>query len=150
MIAGSICPWALSAQRSGRVRICSSEATEPEEVLLDLLEEAEALPCAAESSTTLLVCPYVPHKQLSSCRGSEVKAWEAYEAFRDFYEEDLAGGNVFLEELGMKVVAFHPKYLKHFGGFGPSRWPHEVLLCSSWGPHLGGQRWQGRELHGAQ
>ena len=71
------------------------------------------MPPGAAETTTLLVCPYV------RCFGTwmilvcEVKAWEAYEAFRDFYEDELVG-NIFLEELGMKIVAFHP-YLKPFG-----------------------------------
>ncbi|CAJ1429044.1 unnamed protein product [Effrenium voratum] len=104
VLQGNYCPWAKPAQKRRGIRIVSSTETEPEEVFEDLLDEAEGLPMGpadeGEPSTTLLVCPYV-------------EEWKSYGPFRDFYEEDLLGGSVLLDDFDMKVIAFHPEYLKY-------------------------------------
>lgn len=105
VIAKDFCPWAKPAKKKDHIRIVSSTARASEAVLGDLLDEAEALPLVAsgetgETTTTLLVCPYV-------------EEWKAFGPFRDFYEEDLEGGSTFLEDFDMKIVAFHPEYLKY-------------------------------------
>ncbi|CAK9019251.1 unnamed protein product [Durusdinium trenchii] len=105
VIGRDFCPWAKPAQKRKHVRIVTSTGVDPEDVLEDLLDEAEALPeksaCRkGEKTTTLLVCPHV-------------KEWEDYGPFRDFYEEDLEAGDTFVHEFNMKIIAFHPKFLKY-------------------------------------
>lgn len=104
VIGRGFCPWARPAEKRRNIRIVESTGKDPEEVIFDLLAEAEALPEGTgfdgEATTTLVVCPYV-------------EEWKEYGPFRDFYEEELEGGSGFLEEFDMKVIAFHPKYLRY-------------------------------------
>eukprot|EP00438_Fugacium_kawagutii_P032600 Skav233145 [mRNA] locus=scaffold1669:42094:66418:+ [translate_table: standard] len=110
-----VCAICAAPRKKDHIRIVSTTARDSEEVLEDLLDEAEALPMTAtgadgEKTTTLLVCPFV-------------EEWKSFGAFRDFYEIDLEGGSTFLEEFDMKIlgcgygmtpiVAFHPEYLKY-------------------------------------
>ncbi|CAE7538046.1 unnamed protein product, partial [Symbiodinium pilosum] len=104
VIGRTFCPWARPADKRRNIRIVESSGKDADEVIFDLLSEAEALPdgpgADGQATTTLVVCPYV-------------EEWKEYPAFRDFYEEELEGGSGFLEEFDMKIIAFHPKYLRY-------------------------------------
>eukprot|EP00930_Biecheleria_cincta_P027580 TRINITY_DN19348_c0_g1_i1.p1 TRINITY_DN19348_c0_g1~~TRINITY_DN19348_c0_g1_i1.p1 ORF type:complete len:203 (+),score=38.92 TRINITY_DN19348_c0_g1_i1:475-1083(+) len=50
-----------------------------------------------EATTTLLICPHVAD-------------WAEYEPFSRFFAEELDDGIALQDELGVKVVAFHPRY----------------------------------------
>eukprot|EP00439_Symbiodinium_sp_Y106_P048573 s2217_g6.t1 len=128
VIGRGFCPWARPAEKRRNIRIVESTGKDPEEVIFDLLAEAEALPEGTgfdgEATTTLVVCPYVEdwgryqqHARSEAggydMHGYLLVEWKEYGPFRDFYEEELEGGSGFLEEFDMKVIAFHPKYLRY-------------------------------------
>ncbi|OLP74325.1 hypothetical protein AK812_SmicGene46168, partial [Symbiodinium microadriaticum] len=73
------------AEKRRNIRIVESTGKDPDEVIFDLLAEAEALPEGpgfdGGATTTLVVCPYV-------------EEWKEYGPFRDFYEEELEGGSM--------------------------------------------------------
>lgn len=52
-----LCPFAASPLRAGTVRLVGSRAAEPEEVLAEVLLEAEGLRTGGAGTTTLLVLP---------------------------------------------------------------------------------------------
>ncbi|OLQ11993.1 hypothetical protein AK812_SmicGene4142 [Symbiodinium microadriaticum] len=81
VIGRGFCPWARPAEKRRNIRIVESTGKDPDEVIFDLLAEAEALPEGPgfDGGATLL--------------------------------GKLGSG--FLEEFDMKVIAFHPKYLRY-------------------------------------
>lgn len=103
MIIGmGLCPWAKPANEAGGIRIVTSSASTPQEVLEDLQREAKKLqgwlpePQAGSPVTTLLVCP-------------SVEEWRDFENFDAFREEILLNGEVLTEEFQCKIVCFHPR-----------------------------------------
>jgi len=102
ILGQNFCPWAKPAQERSGIRLITSTAMRPEQVLEDLLSEAELLPmnsegAEGEATTTLLICPHV-------------EDWSEYEPFSRFFAEELDDGAALQDELGIKVDAFHPKY----------------------------------------
>ncbi len=97
VIGLNLCPFAKSVQVKGQVRIVVTDAKDAEALLVDLLEELQALydanPDAIE--TTLLVHPYV------------------LEDFLD-YNDFLDVADAAVSELGLdgeiQVASFHPDY----------------------------------------
>eukprot|EP00439_Symbiodinium_sp_Y106_P059916 s348_g8.t2 len=102
VIGMNLCPWAGKADESGGIRVVTSLGSAPAEVLKDLQREAAALPCEPRArpgaaTTSLVVCPHV-------------KAWQEFEPFAEFFGETLKNGVAFEDDLGVKLVAFHPQF----------------------------------------
>jgi len=101
VIGLSFCPWAKPVDEAGGIRIVTSTAETCKGVLETLRAEAERLPRGAaeegEATTTLIVCPGVGD-------------FDDFEQFQIFFSEQLKEGNLFAQEFGLKVVAFHPGY----------------------------------------
>lgn len=102
VIGMNLCPWAGKTDESGGIRVVTSLGSAPSEVLEDLQREASALPCEPNArpgaaTTILVVCPHV-------------KAWQEFEPFAEFFGETLKNGVAFEEDLGVKLVAFHPQF----------------------------------------
>ena len=119
VIGLNLCPFAKAPQSRGRVRYVVSEATEPEALRRDLLDELRALSeaPAEQIETTLLIAPQV------------LQDFDDYNAF-------LADADGAVAELRLRgvvqVASFHPQY--RFTGSGPddlgnatNRSPHPVL-----------------------
>jgi len=119
VIGLNLCPFARAVHGKGQIRWVESAATQPRELLADLVAELKALAAADPEAvdTTLLVCPRVLHDFLD---------------FNDFL--DVADGA--LEDLGLdgtlQVAAFHPQF--QFDGTAPddpgnfsNRSPHATL-----------------------
>lgn len=107
VIGLQICPWARPAKEARRLRVVSSTAITEDEVLADLLQEAQKLPqedhfesTEGVVTTTLLVCPHV-------------SAWKDFDAFYAYFVNELGEGEALAESLGLTVVAFHPDYSVH-------------------------------------
>eukprot|EP00913_Durusdinium_trenchii_P001193 g1097.t1 len=102
IIGKNFCPWAKSVDDDGGIRVVTSLSSTEDGVLEDLQLEAEMLPTAdvprGVASTTLVVCPYV-------------NAWSDFTAFNDFYGRVLENRVLFEEELGIKLVGFHPAFV---------------------------------------
>eukprot|EP00929_Paragymnodinium_shiwhaense_P107188 TRINITY_DN73253_c0_g1_i2.p1 TRINITY_DN73253_c0_g1~~TRINITY_DN73253_c0_g1_i2.p1 ORF type:complete len:347 (-),score=69.76 TRINITY_DN73253_c0_g1_i2:325-1365(-) len=100
MVVGmDFCPWAAPADEAGGLRLVASTAACEEDVLRDLASEANLLAEQPDSqaSTTLVVC-------------SGVEKWTDFEAFEEFYREELQNGYALCDLYDMKIVAFHPKF----------------------------------------
>lgn len=103
VIGLGFCPWAAPAAEAKGIRVVTSTATSSQEVLADLADEARELWTAEKASTTLVVCP-------------AVEAWKSFPHFHAFVSWHLDGGFA-LEELGVKVVPFHPQFALRSEGF---------------------------------
>lgn len=104
VIGLGFCPWAQTASRKRGIRVVSSSATSEEGVLTDLRIEAGRLskelnPPVDTPTTTLLVCPHVA-------------SWQSFNSFQDFFVDTLDNGDALAEEFGLKLVSFHPDYVK--------------------------------------
>ena len=97
VIGLGLCPWAAKG-----ARVVTSKARSSVEVLEDLQVEAKEL-WQGESTTSLVVCPHV-------------EAWQSFVHFHAFYTWHLDNG-FGLQELGVKVVPFHPKFALRSKGF---------------------------------
>ncbi|MDO9073108.1 MAG: DUF1415 domain-containing protein [Rubrivivax sp.] len=119
VIGLNLCPFAKTVHAKGQIRWVESRATQPRELLGDLVAELRALDAADPEAvdTTLLVCPQVLQDFLD---------------FNDFL--DVADGA--LEDLGLEgtlqIAAFHPQF--QFEGTEPddpgnfsNRSPHPTL-----------------------
>ncbi len=119
VIGLNLCPFAKAVHGRGQIRWVESAATQPRELLGQLVAELKLLAAADADAvdTTLLVCPQVLHDFLD---------------FNDFL--DVAEGA--LEDLGLEgtlqVAAFHPQF--QFEGTEPddpgnfsNRAPHPTL-----------------------
>lgn len=95
------CPWAKPVDEAGGIRVVTSTAETQEDVLEVLRTEAERLPQGeanyGEATTTLIVFPDVPN-------------FADFDEFQIFFSESLQEGNLFAEDFGLKIVAFHPDY----------------------------------------
>jgi len=96
VIGLDLCPFAAGPWRAGRVRVAEARGGAVEEVLADLIGEADTL-LEGAASTTLLVVP------------GEVLA-----DFEDFLDA-VAWAEALFEETGhaddLQVVGFHPDYV---------------------------------------
>lgn len=99
MILGlRLCPFAQPAAQRDGLKVVSSTGVTSDEVLEDLVTEAELLQAAdGETATTLVVCPHVPE-------------WQDFGGFHEFYAGELLNGRLLSRELDLDVsiVAFHP------------------------------------------
>jgi hypothetical protein len=97
VIGLNLCPFAKAPHARGQVRYVVSDATRPDELLVDLLAELRALADADadEVETTLLIHPYV------------------FEDFLD-YNDFLDVADAAVSELDLdgelQVASFHPDY----------------------------------------
>ncbi len=97
VIGLNLCPFAKAVHARGQIRWVESTATQPRELLGELVAELKALRAADPEAidTTLLVCPQLLHDFLD---------------FNDFL--DVAEGA--LEDLGLEgtlqIAAFHPQF----------------------------------------
>ncbi len=97
VIALNLCPFAKAVHGKGQIRWVESAATQPRELLGELVAEMKTLAAAdpEEIDTTMLVCPQVLNDFLD---------------FNDFL--DVAEGA--LEDLGLdgtlQVASFHPQF----------------------------------------
>lgn len=97
VIGLNLCPFAKAVHGKGQLRWVESAATQPRELLGELVAELKVLAAADPEAvdTTLLVCPQALHDFLD---------------FNDFL--DVADGA--LEDLGLEgrlqVAAFHPQF----------------------------------------
>eukprot|EP00435_Cladocopium_sp_Y103_P034533 s1155_g8.t3 len=105
IIGYNFCPYAQPTASNGHIRVVTSNAEAPEEILPDLDAEAARLPSGSlkdlaegEPATTLVVCPHV-------------KAWQSFESFQEFYQGQLMNGYFFAEK-DIYMVSFHPQYGK--------------------------------------
>jgi hypothetical protein len=119
VIGLNLCPFAKAVHGKGQIRWVESQATQPRELLGDLLAELKTLAAAdpAHIDTTVLVCPHTLADFLD---------------FNDFL--DVADGA--LEDLGLdgvlQIASFHPQF--QFEGTEPgdagnlsNRAPHPTL-----------------------
>ena len=119
MIGLNLCPFAKAVHSKGQIRWVESQATQPRELLGELVAELKTLATADPEAidTTLLVCPGLLHDFLD---------------FNDFL--DVAEGA--LEDLGLEgqlqIASFHPQF--QFDGTEPddagnlsNRAPHPTL-----------------------
>lgn len=119
VIGLNLCPFAKAVHSKGQIRWVESAATQPRELLGDLLAELKTLAAAAPEhiDTTVLVCPHTLADFLD---------------FNDFL--DVAEGA--LEDLGLdgvlQIASFHPQF--QFEGTEPgdagnlsNRAPHPTL-----------------------
>ena len=95
VIGLDLCPFAATPLRAGTVRFVASRAAEPQEVLAELLNEAEGLRDGGASTTTLLVLP---------------RHAEAFEDFLDLVaaSEDLLAQLELSQDV--QLAHFHPDY----------------------------------------
>ncbi|CAK9115638.1 Uncharacterized protein SCF082_LOCUS53513 [Durusdinium trenchii] len=96
VIGYNFCPYAQPAAAQGHLRVVTSTSEVPEGVLEDLSAEAVKDLEDGQPATTLLVCPHV-------------KAWKSFEAFQEFYQNELSNGYYFAEQ-DIYMVSFHPEY----------------------------------------
>jgi hypothetical protein len=119
VIGLNLCPFAKAVHGKGQIRWVESPATQPRELLGELVAELKRLAAADPEAidTTLLVCPQMLHDFLD---------------FNDFL--DVAEGAI--EDLGLdgtlQIAAFHPQF--QFDGTEPddpgnfsNRAPHPTL-----------------------
>ncbi len=119
VIGLNLCPFAKAVHSKGQIRWVESQATQPRELLGELVAELKTLAAADPEAidTTLLVCPGLLHDFLE---------------FNDFL--DVAEGA--LEDLGLEgqlqIASFHPHF--QFDGTEPddagnlsNRSPHPTL-----------------------
>jgi hypothetical protein len=119
VIGLNLCPFAKAVHSKGQIRWVLSQATQPRELLGELVAELKTLATADPEviDTTLLVCPGLLHDFLE---------------FNDFL--DVAEGA--LEDLGLEgqlqIASFHPHF--RFDGTEPddagnlsNRSPHPTL-----------------------
>ena len=119
VIGLNLCPFAKAVHSKGQIRWVESRATQPRELLGELVAELKTLAAADPEAidTTLLVCPGLLHDFLE---------------FNDFL--DVAEGA--LEDLGLEgqlqIASFHPHF--QFDGTEPddagnlsNRSPHPTL-----------------------
>jgi hypothetical protein len=119
VIGLNLCPFARAPHVQGRIRYVVSEAETPEELLVGLLAELQALSAAVpeETETTLLIHPRV---------------------LQDFldYNDFLGVAEAAVADLGLEgtiqVASFHPRY--QFAGTAPdgienytNRSPYPIL-----------------------
>jgi uncharacterized protein len=119
VIGLNLCPFAKAPQSKGRVRYAVSEATEPDALRRDLLDELRLLAQtpAERIETTLLIAPHV------------LQDFDDYNAF--LTEADGAVAELRLRGV-MQIASFHPQY--RFAGTAPddlgnatNRSPYPVL-----------------------
>ena len=98
VLALGFCPWAQTANEAGGIRVVTSKSTTSKEVLDDLISEAKELWTSETGQTSLVVCP-------------NVQAWnQDFRFFHAFFTWYLDSGFALVENLGIRVVAFHPAF----------------------------------------
>ena len=95
VLALDLCPFARTPWRAGRVRLIESRASDPDEVLAELMHEVSILTEGDDPDTTLLVIPHLL-------------------ADADDLLDLVAVGEDLLERLDLdaevQLVGFHPAY----------------------------------------
>lgn len=109
VVGMNFCPFAGAVLRTNRLRMQVSKATDPEQLLEDLLQELQFLSTAdpLKWETSLLIHPQV------------LEDFEDYLDFLEIAEELLVAGNW---EGEIQIASFHPDYL--FGGEDPASLSH--------------------------